>query len=85
MNDFQITWTDLGREPRCKPDPRYPLGIDVDYSSGRRQTCTAQLPYPARRCGFYEIACKRCGLNVLVTTAGRIDDPRSVKLACKGN
>lgn len=83
MNDFEIHWVDLEREPREKPDPRYPFGIDRDASEGKQPACTAQLPYPARRCGFYVVICKRCGLDAVVTTAGRVDDPRSIKLPCK--
>jgi hypothetical protein len=80
---FNIKWIDRGVEPRQQPDPRYPLGIDLDLSNGAAQACTATLPYPAPRIGYYVVECKRCGCNVLVTTAGRVDDPRSVKLACK--
>lgn len=80
---MKVTWYDAGREPKCAPNPDYPKGIDVDGSMGAVATCTAELPYPARRCGHYEVVCETCGLSVGVTTAGRPDDPRSIKLACK--
>jgi hypothetical protein len=81
---LKIEWLDGKREPQCKPNPAYPKGIDVDMSHGAAKTCFTEIPYPARRCGTYVIECETCGLRVGVTTAGRTDDPRSVKLACKG-
>jgi hypothetical protein len=82
-SDFEIFWIDREREPENPPDPRYPDGIDIDLALGRQPTCTVKLPYPAPRCGIYSIDCKRCDQFTMVTTAGRPDDPRSVKLACK--
>jgi hypothetical protein len=81
--DFIITWNDHGREPTGDPDPRFPHGMDADLSRGASRTCAADLPYPARRCGFYSILCRRCSYSAIVTTAGRADDPRSIKLRCK--
>lgn len=80
---FDITWHDSGREPHCAPNPAYPNGIDLDVSLGLHPTCRTDLPYPAKRCGYYVVKCSRCGLEIAVTTAGRPDDPRSVTLACK--
>jgi len=83
MTQFAIEWIDRGREPQCPPNPYYPHGVDADLSSGADKTCTAELPYPARRCGIYVIGCHICGFTVAVTTAGRPDDPRSVKIPCQ--
>ena len=80
---MKIIWIDGGREPLLKPDPRYPDGIDLDLSKGARLVCDIRLPYPAKRCGLYFIKCETCCQNFVVTTAGRPDDPRSVKVACK--
>jgi hypothetical protein len=80
---FKVDWRDAGREPRCAPNPEYPNGIDRDCSGGASQTCSATLPYPARRCGSYFVECEICGIRVAVTTAGRPDDPRSVRIACR--
>jgi hypothetical protein len=80
---MKVIWYDAGREPKCAPNPAYPDGVDIDGSEGATATCTAELPYPARRCGHYTVECETCGLSVGVTTAGRPDDPRSIKLACK--
>jgi hypothetical protein len=78
----RVKWVDGKREPQCPPNPNYPNGIDVDGSFGAARACTVALPYPAKRCGWYEVRCRACGLQVNVTTAGRVDDPRSVKVAC---
>lgn len=83
MSNFSIEWIDHKREPQCAPNPAYPKGKDCDCSDGAKHTCTAALPYPAKRCGLYIVECEACGLRVAITTAGRPDDPRSVKLACK--
>jgi hypothetical protein len=81
---LKIEWIDKGREPKCAPDPSYPDGKDVDMSLGAARTCSTDLPYPARRCGLYVVTCEVCGFVVGVTTAGRPDDPRSLKIACNG-
>lgn len=79
---IRVTWLDRGREPQCAPNPEYPTGIDLDASDGAKRTCTATLPYPAKRCGVYVVKCRACGRRVSCTTAGRPDDPRSIKIAC---
>jgi hypothetical protein len=79
----KVTWIDMEREPKVKPNPLYPNGIDVDMSQGAVVACLVTLPYPAKRIGTYVIDCQKCKLRVALTTAGRPDDPRSVKLACK--
>jgi len=82
MSDqFRIEWLDAGREPRARPDPAFPDGVDID--TGERPACKAVLPYPARRCGAYVVTCQRCGSNAGVTTAGRRDDPCSVMMVCR--
>lgn len=78
-----VEWIDAGREPQCPPNPAYPKGIDVDASDGAVQACRTDLPYPAKRCGTYIVRCLLCGRSVGVTTAGRPDDPRSIKVACR--
>jgi hypothetical protein len=80
---MKVTWYDAGREPQCAADPAFPKGIDIDASRSADATCTERLPYPAKRCGQYLIECETCGQRIVVTTAGRADDPRSVKVACK--
>lgn len=82
MSDFDVVWIDGGRSPTQSPDPAYPNGIDLDMSRGRSNYCELALAYPTPRCGQYIIQCRKCGIKVAITTAGRADDPRSVKLAC---
>lgn len=79
--EMKITWLDGKREPTCKPNPAYPEGIDLDASRGG-VSCKVDLPYPAKRCGAYVVECPVCSSRVTVTTAGRPDDPRSVKMPC---
>lgn len=81
--NFIIEWLDSGREPRVKPNPAYPNGIDLDVSDGQIPTCQAMLPYPAKRIGSYVVECRLCGIRIGCTTAGRPDDPRSIRIACK--
>ncbi len=80
---MKITFLDSGREPQCEPNPDYPLGMDVDMSEGAEVTCSTALPYPAPRCGAMVVECETCGIRVACTVAGRPDDPRSVKIACR--
>ena len=80
---FEIVWEDHHRDPQCPSNPDYPNGIDIDVSRGREPACTALLPYPAKGCGLYIIHCRMCNINIAVTTAGRPDDPRSVRVSCK--
>lgn len=80
---LKFEWVDAGQEPQCAPNPAYPDGIDIDISAGAEPCCSVALPYPARRIGHYRVTCDTCGLSVAVTTAGRPDDPRSLKVACK--
>ena len=80
---MKIDWIDSGSEPQCAPNPAYPEGIDIDASCGAVKACGTTLPYPAKRCGYYVVECETCGLRVAVTTAGRPDDPRSVRVACR--
>ncbi len=80
---LKATWVDGHRLPRAQPDPAYPNGISVDLSEGAAKTCAIALHYPAPRCGMYIVSCDTCGKRVVVTTAGRPDDPRSLRVACK--
>ena len=84
MQKFRIKWHDAHREPQVKPNPNYPEGKDVDLTIGLHgPSCDTALPYPARRCGYYEVTCVECNIKVAITTAGRPDDPRSARIPCK--
>jgi hypothetical protein len=57
--------------------------MELDLTKGAKVACLAELPYPAECCGVLIVRCTKCGENVAITTAGRADDPRTVKLPCK--
>ena len=80
---IEVTWHDGGREPSQPPNPKFPMGIDIDFTAGAAKTCLVWLPYPAKRCGFFSLQCRDCGYSVAITTAGRADDPRSIKVPCR--
>ena len=81
---FEIKWLDRGVEPRRPPDPAYPLGKDfVAVDNPDAPTCKTPLDYPAPRCGYYAVKCLDCGLTLVLTTAGRPDDPRSLEINCR--
>lgn len=80
--EMKVTFVGKGSPPRCAPNPKYPLGIDMDFTDGAAKHCVAALPYPARGIGAWVIECPKCGARVACTTAGRPDDPRSAKLPC---
>lgn len=79
---IKVSWIDSGREPTQKPNPAYPKGMDLDLTHGAKVACLVDLPYPAKRCGYYAVKCDACGYSAVVTTAGRADDPRTVKVPC---
>lgn len=83
--NFSVKWIDSGHEPRCKPNPKFPDGVDVGVAAldMHRSHCHTLLPYPTKRIGGYLIECNKCGLTAYVTTAGRIDDPRSFWVNCR--
>ena len=89
--DLEVSWVDRQRKATEPANPFYPKGKDVDVSAGAAKACMVVLPCPAprgqedRQCGLWLIKCKRCGVNNVVTTAGRLDDPRTVRMACRLN
>ena len=82
---IHVHWVDRGYDAKNPANPDYPDGIDIDMTGGSRlnQGCKTALPYPAKRVGYYVVTCGRCHMKTIVTTAGRRDDPRSVRLACR--
>ena len=79
---LDVIWVDSGRKPQCAPNPKFPDGIDIDLSVEGAPACFTTLPYPAPRCGVFTVTCSICGQRVIVTTAGRSDDPRALRMAC---
>lgn len=83
MSQLVATFYGSGRKPQCPPNPAYPNGMPVDISEGATRNCSVELTHPTASIGKWLVECPICGLTVLVTAAGRIDDPSSVKIACK--
>lgn len=79
----EVRWIDGNRKAENPTDPECPEGIDINLAVAMHTSCKVSLAYPARRCGWYVIWCSACGLSAAVTTAGRADDPRSVRLPCR--
>lgn len=71
-----------GRLAASPPDPAFPEGVDVDLSAGAK-SCAMALTHPTPQVGKWAINCESCGAVVVVTAAGRPDDPASVRIACK--
>jgi len=83
-HQLDVEWIDGGREPQCAADPNYPNGVVIDITKGGTPFCeTALSPYPTPRCGWFFVRCRGCGQTALITTAGRVDDPRRVRLPCQ--
>lgn len=81
---IDVMFLDSGREPQCKPDPKYPDGKPINLATDPMvKTCTMNLPFPAPRCGLYAIRCLECGFTAMLTVAGRPDDPNVVTMPCK--
>lgn len=80
---IDVMFIESGREPTEKPDPRYPNGARINLATVIQKTCTRNLPYPAPRCGAYEVTCRKCGYRAIVTVAGRADDPSMITMPCK--
>ena len=74
-------WVGEGRKAEYPPDPRYPLGVPVDCTEGQ-PGCEVALQYPAPCVGKWWISCDTCGTTAIVTAAGRVDDPHTVRLRC---
>lgn len=68
--------------PGVAPDPAFPEGVDIDLSEGHPRTCAARLPHYAGLLGMYEVRCMVCDLSVAITSAGRADDPRLIRVPC---
>ena len=79
---LKVRFVGSGDPPKCPPNPKHPLGIDVDFTKGAAKFCVTALPYPAKGIGGWVIECPKCGTRVACTTAGRVDDPRSAKVPC---
>lgn len=82
-NAIIVTWLTKNRKAQCPPDANFPNGKDIDIA-GDFPSCQVDIPYPAPECGTWIVKCAACGLSIGVTAAGRPDDPKSIKIACRG-
>jgi hypothetical protein len=80
---FLIDWVDQHRESDHPADPAYPSGSAIDVAIDAMKACRLELPYPAARCGIWVVTCRECGFSVALATAGRADDPKSVRMPCR--
>jgi hypothetical protein len=85
MADIEVEFLSHNRKAKVAPNPAYPDGMEIDLSKGATVACFADLPYPAECCGILFVRCRKCGANAAITAAGRADDPRRVKLACRSH
>ena len=84
MDPIEKTFIASGRgKAQCASDPDYPNGKDIDCTGGRQPSCKVDLPYPAPECGHFLVTCEACQLRVVITAAGRPDDPKSITIPCQ--
>lgn len=74
-----------GRKADTPANPAFPDGINVNMCGIARECCSTELPYPAECVGSWHITCDACTISVLITAAGRRDDPRWLYVACMKN
>lgn len=79
---FSIDWADAHREATYPADPTYPFGCSIDVALDAPRACRAQLP-SAVRIGTWVVRCTLCGYVIALASAGRRDDPRSVRVPCR--
>lgn len=78
----EVTFHPSGRgKAQCPSDPDYPNGKRIDV--GGEPKCEVSLPYPAPECGHFLVTCKTCPASLVITAAGRRDDPVSVTVPCR--
>ena len=83
-DDKTIEFIPSGRgKARCASDPAYPNGKAIGCPEEVCDCCFVALPYPAPECGMWSVECARCKCTVLVTAAGRPDDPVSFYMPCR--
>lgn len=80
---FLIDWIDAHRESAHPADPDYPEGIAIDVAQEAPRACRVQLESPAKGRGLWVISCRACGYAIALATAGRADDPCSVRVPCR--
>lgn len=82
LSKLTAQWFGIGRKAQHPSNPAYPEGIRLDMG-GSGKACSIEFDYPAPEVGSWLVKCELCGLSVLITAAGRPDDPRSIRVPCK--
>lgn len=78
-----VRFASSGRgKAQCPPDPAYPNGIALPSPLPDAPNCAVELPYPAPECGYWLVECDTCQQTVMITAAGRPDDPISASIPC---
>jgi hypothetical protein len=80
---FSVDWIDGGRGAGYPADPSYPNGVGIDVAMDAPRACRVELPWPANGVGLWVVVCGACGYAVALGTAGRSDDPRTVRVPCR--
>jgi hypothetical protein len=81
---LRVTWKDRDTRPLFPVDPDFPDGTHLDLAFGAEPACWTDLPYPVARVGAHQVECPTCGLRLLCGANGRPDDPRTVRVPCRG-
>jgi hypothetical protein len=80
---FSVDWIDGGRIASYPPDVAYPNGVAIDVALDAARACRVELACPAAGVGLWLVVCRGCGFAIALSTAGRADDPRSVRVPCR--
>jgi hypothetical protein len=80
---FSVDWIDGARVATYPADPSYPDGQAIDVALDAVRACRVELACPAAGVGLWLVVCRGCGYAITLSTAGRADDPKSVRLPCR--
>lgn len=85
MKSHDVKFVRSGRgKAQCAPDPAYPKGKAVRMPGIEALPhCVVEVPYPAPECGWFLVTCSDCPVRLVITAAGRPDDPVSVTVPCE--
>jgi hypothetical protein len=87
---FSISWSARTRVengvartgPAHPATPGFENGTDLDLARDAASWCTASCPPWPGKLGMLHLRCQHCDVTVDLTTAGRADDPKLVRLPC---
>lgn len=87
---FSVSWSAREREEngikrtwaKYPPTPGFENGGDLDFAKDGASWCVTALSVWPGRLGTLHVRCQHCDVTVDLTTAGRADDPKLVRLPC---